>query len=346
MMINAIFSVIYLIVIVITILLTSRQFKYEIKFFEEIVEEQVEKVKKASMQGTVLDLLGGNRRKVNPVLSPDLPYTNPCPVIPGCETSLGNDQRDNGTIDEETIEMEDKDKEKVRKPGLEKRFSIVPLPQESINDVVDFGRLNTNLTLDQMCKKLKVADRSKSLYQKSNLYMGGLALMSIFYSLAVLQLAFQAADKQKKEENNDICYYNGLCQNPWKVFLDFNHFFSNLGYVVFGIVFIMIVYFKQSRYERLKQDPSHVANMHGIPHQYGIYYTLGGALAMEGIMSASYHVCPTNISFQFDTTFMYLLAILMYIKLYQNRHPDISSNAVQVVFVVKCVICVPRGFVW
>ena len=59
----------------------------------------------------------------------------------------------------------------------------------------------------------------------------------------------------------------------------------------------------------------------------GVNYALGAALVMEGVMSAVYHVCPTTISFQFDTTFMYLIAILIYIKMYQNRHPDISLNA-------------------
>ena len=53
-------------------------------------------------------------------------------------------------------------------------------------------------------------------------------------------------------------------------------------------------------------------------------------LAMEGVMSACYHICPTTISFQFDTTFMYLIAILIYSKLYQNRHPDVSANSIQV----------------
>merc|ERR1712016_212843 len=66
-----------------------------------------------------------------------------------------------------------------------------------------------------------------------------------------------------------------------------------------------------------------IEQRHGIPLQCGIYYTMGGALAMEGAMSASYHICPTTISFQFDTTYMYLIAILIYTKLYQNRHPDI-----------------------
>ena len=56
---------------------------------------------------------------------------------------------------------------------------------------------------------------------------------------------------------------------------------------------------------------------------------MGGALVMEGIMSAAYHICPTTVSFQYDTTFMYLIAILLYVKLYQNRHPDSSASSVK-----------------
>ena len=40
-------------------------------------------------------------------------------------------------------------------------------------------------------------------------------------------------------------------------------------------------------------------------------------VCFQGVMSSSYHVCPTNVTFQFDTTFMYLLAVLMFMKLYQ-----------------------------
>ena len=71
-------------------------------------------------------------------------------------------------------------------------------------------------------------------------------------------------------------------------------------------------------------------------------------LLFQGVMSSSYHVCPTNVTFQFDTTFMYLLAVLMFMKLYQVktiqlyyiliiihfqvRHSDVSANAIGVFF--------------
>lgn len=58
-----------------------------------------------------------------------------------------------------------------------------------------------------------------------------------------------------------------------------------------------------------------------------MYYAMGLALIMEGILSGCYHVCPSHDNFQFDTAFMYTIAILILLKIYQNRHPDINANA-------------------
>ena len=175
--------------------------------------------------------------------------------------------------------------------------------------------------------KLIQPEKSRSRYQKNELFMGGLLIVSIFYAVTVLQTAFNAQQRQYETGNYDICYYNSRCQIPLgENFLDFNHFFSNLGYIVFGFTFIGIVFIKGKKFDMGDQD---LLSRHGIPYLRGVYYTMGGALAMEGVMSAAYHICPTTISFQFDTTYMYLIAILIYVKLYQNRHPDMSANSVQ-----------------
>jgi hypothetical protein len=44
-------------------------------------------------------------------------------------------------------------------------------------------------------------------------------------------------------------------------------------------------------------------------------------------MSGCYHVCPNHTNFQFDTAFMYTISILILLKIYQTRHPDINANA-------------------
>lgn len=71
---------------------------------------------------------------------------------------------------------------------------------------------------------------------------------------------------------------------------------------------------------------------------------MGVALIIEGLLSACYHICPSQSNYQFgnfvskpqivfinpfflDTSFMYVMAVLCMIKLYQNRHPEINSTA-------------------
>lgn len=46
--------------------------------------------------------------------------------------------------------------------------------------------------------------------------------------------------------DQDLCFYNFLCSHslklgPWK-FSDFNHIFSNIGYIFFGLLFMLITY--------------------------------------------------------------------------------------------------------
>ena len=65
----------------------------------------------------------------------------------------------------------------------------------------------------------------------------------------------------------------------------------------------------------------------GIPPQFELFYAIGLAMMMEGLMSASYHICPSYSNFQFDTSFMYLIGGLGMLKTYQSRHADILPNA-------------------
>ena len=65
----------------------------------------------------------------------------------------------------------------------------------------------------------------------------------------------------------------------------------------------------------------------GIPQQLGIFYAMGCALMAQTLFSVCYHTCPTNQTLQFDTTMMYVICILCYVKIYQFRHPDTTANA-------------------
>ncbi|XP_051465018.1 SID1 transmembrane family member 1 isoform X3 [Apus apus] len=78
---------------------------------------------------------------------------------------------------------------------------------------------------------------------------------------------------------------------------------------------------------------------YGIPKHFGLFYAMGIALMMEGVLSACYHVCPNYSNFQFDTSFMYMIAGLCMLKLYQTRHPDINASAYSAYASFAVVIC-------
>ena len=189
-------------------------------------------------------------------------------------------------------------------------------------------RLKRDLTLADLTKKINDPTQTKSMYDKSDLHWVVLIIVSVYYSLPTMQMVLNSNTEYEETGNHDLCYYNHLCQKPLGEMRDFNHLFSNLGYIVFGLLFNCLVYLKGRNFKALsvtgqKFDP----HLHGIPHQTGLYYAMGCALVMEGIMSSCYHVCPATVTFQFDTTYMYLIAILMFLKLYQGRHPDVSCDA-------------------
>lgn len=147
--------------------------------------------------------------------------------------------------------------------------------------------------------------------KKSSLYHWNLITIAIFYGLPVVQLVLTYQNVNTTGKNQDLCYFNFLCTHPLGMVTDFNHVFSNLGYVMLGILFILIVRGKDHKYQKLSLE--HRKNI-GIPQHFGMYYAMGIALIMEGIMSGCYHVCPNHTNFQFDTAFMYTISILILLK--------------------------------
>jgi len=177
-----------------------------------------------------------------------------------------------------------------------------------------------------------------SMRMRSEMFGWLIIIVGIYYTLPVFQLVFHHQETTQATGDKDTCYYNYLCLYPMGIFEDHGHIFSNIGYIISGIFFILVVWYRSIKYNKLckkwekvedKLGPSHVKNPTkcGIPEQYGIYYAMGGALAMEGVLSGCYHICPTRENFQFDTTFMYLISVLVFLKVYQFRHADITQNA-------------------
>ena len=187
---------------------------------------------------------------------------------------------------------------------------ILETPMDDIKtDKVDNGSENrqpktvkkkrkTDKTVPELfsCIGMENPDKSASVYKRNQLHWVILLLTGIFYCLPTIQLVLDSSSQYKETGNQDYCYYNSLCQRPLGELRDYNHIFSNLGYAVLGLLFIWVVY-KKELYSKTLDTAK------GVPRQFSIFYALGLSLIGVGIMSSCYHVCPTNVTFQFDTTY-------------------------------------------
>ncbi|XP_045025828.1 SID1 transmembrane family member 1 isoform X2 [Daphnia magna] len=163
--------------------------------------------------------------------------------------------------------------------------------------------------------------------QKSQRYMWNLLIVSIFYALPVLQLVIIYQKIVNDTGDQDLCYFNFLCSHPLGDLTDFNHVYSNIGYVLLGFLFIINTARRDVRRRQPQANHDLLENFYGIPQHYGLFYAMGTALMVEGVLSACYHICPTHANYQFDTTFMYIISMLCMLKIYQTRHPDINAEA-------------------
>jgi len=187
-------------------------------------------------------------------------------------------------------------------------------------------------------------------YRSSRQYLSLIFIIGFFYALPAWSAVRSKMDEIENTGNMDICFYNAYCRKPLGVFKDFGHVFSNIGYIILGITFFFVIqitkakrrnssFLDQCRWNFFSLGtpplitPEQAKN--GVLVQYGIYQALALALCMEGIMSSCYHVCPTNNNFQFDTTFMYIMGFLIFIKLYQNRHPNQTPSSITTFFIIS-----------
>ncbi|XP_039573728.1 SID1 transmembrane family member 1 isoform X3 [Passer montanus] len=163
--------------------------------------------------------------------------------------------------------------------------------------------------------------------KKYKIYFWNIITIAVFYALPVIQLVITYQTVVNVTGNQDICYYNFLCAHPLGVLSAFNNILSNVGHMMLGFLFLLIVLRRDILHRRAMEMKDIYTLEYGIPKHFGLFYAMGIALMMEGVLSACYHVCPNYSNFQFDTSFMYMIAGLCMLKLYQTRHPDINASA-------------------
>lgn len=132
-----------------------------------------------------------------------------------------------------------------------------------------------------------------------------LLLIGAFYLVPSVQfVTFQATTPQVD------CYYNYKCKKDLGSVPAFNNIASNFLYIIAGVAFFIIVLTTRRRKD----------GNTGLHLDMSLYYSLSIVLCLEGIFSGLYHVCPSRLNFQFDSTFMMIGVALLFVTIFQKRH--------------------------
>ncbi|XP_049655470.1 SID1 transmembrane family member 2 isoform X7 [Accipiter gentilis] len=237
----------------------------------------------------------------------------------GITDSMGSAEVPYGYVGERSLENV------AGRPRLDSLSSVEEDDYDTLADI-DYDK-NVIRTKQYLCVADLARKDKRVLRKKYQIYFWNIATIAVFYALPVIQLVITYQTVVNVTGNQDICYYNFLCAHPLGNLSAFNNILSNLGYVLLGLLFLLIILQREINYNRaLMRNDTHALEC-GIPKHFGLFYAMGTALMMEGLLSACYHVCPNYTNFQFDTSFMYMIAGLCMLKLYQKRHPDINASA-------------------
>ena len=133
-------------------------------------------------------------------------------------------------------------------------------------------------------------------------YLEFLIIIGLFYITPSTQFIFFQAN------NNVSCYYNFECKYEYGIIPSLNSFVSNIFYVLLGFIYLITVKLKKHN------------NEDALMSNKSLYYCMGICLIYEGIASSFYHICPSKLNLQFDTTFMFIGIVMSYLCLYNNRH--------------------------
>ncbi|PRP72989.1 hypothetical protein PROFUN_14652 [Planoprotostelium fungivorum] len=170
-----------------------------------------------------------------------------------------------------------------------------------------------------------------------------LLLVAIFYVVPSIQFVIIQYTEFSQSGNQDVCYFNFKCAQKVAGMFAFNNILSNILYILLGIGFNVMIVIDSKR--KAKNETLGV----GLHNDMSLYYCLGWCLMLEGFFSGLYHVCPSRLNFQFDTTFMVIGASMLFLALYQKRQPTLlvyTSFAIVILFNTAALLPISAVTFW
>ena len=152
--------------------------------------------------------------------------------------------------------------------------------------------------------------------------------------VGAIQFVFANWDTMIQEGDRDNCYYNDFCYRVASHDIPFNLMISNLTYIVHGLILVVWVLILETKVNLRCKSGRAAGEAAAVKDRYcfSIGYAFSWGLVFEGLFSTLYHFCPSRFTFQFDSAFMFIIAgltvVLLYNGIEQNCCPS-SGNAKQ-----------------
>ena len=163
---------------------------------------------------------------------------------------------------------------------------------------------------------------------KTYSYLTG--VLAISFMVGSAQFVIARWSNMIKSGDRDLCYYNELCYRPIAIAdIPSNFMLSNVPYVIHGVFLALSFSFREAialeaHQSKHKYSLSASGHKRYTPYDYSVAYALAWALVFEGLFSATYHLCPSRLTFQFDSAFMFIISGLVVVALYNCRVRSIN----------------------
>jgi len=149
------------------------------------------------------------------------------------------------------------------------------------------------------------------------------AVVAALLVVSAFQIVHARHHEMMRTGDRDLCYYNEKCYRPYGHYYDVsvNGLASNIPFMVQGVM--MILYFSLAESHCRANDHEHF--------DYSLPYALGLTFICEGFGSLIYHICPSQIIFQFDTLFMFIISLISITAIYEGlsiRDNDVKYSRV------------------
>ena len=138
--------------------------------------------------------------------------------------------------------------------------------------------------------------------------------------VAASLFVFANWDMMIQEGDRDNCYYNDFCYRVGYHDIPFNLIISYLTYIVHGLILVVWVLMLETkailRYHSSTTDKEAIGMEERNFFSFG--YAFSCALVFQGLFSALFHLCPNMSTFRFDVVFLFIIAGLSVLLLYNG----------------------------